>query len=103
MTQTERRRGEYAPLRPRKVDRIDIAVIVTLCTPVVLIAAILAFLSGCVTTELQTERVHMTRTSVLSDVEVEATMSADGTITVRERQAQDAAGRLIDRIPVVTP
>jgi hypothetical protein len=45
----------------------------------------------------------MTRTSVLSDVEVEATMAADGSISVRERQAQDAAGRLIDRIPVVTP
>jgi hypothetical protein len=103
VTSAERRRGEYAPLRPRKPDRIDIAVIVTLCTPVVLIAAILAFLSGCVTTKLQTERVTMTRTSVLSDVEVEATMAADGSISVRERQAQDAAGRLIDRIPVVTP
>jgi hypothetical protein len=103
MTQTERRRGEYAPLRPRKPDRIDIAVIVTLCTPVVLIAAILAFLSGCVTTELQTGSVTMTRTSVLSDVEVEATMSADGSISVRERQGQAVAEGLVDAVPVVTP
>ncbi len=103
VTSAERRRGEYAPLRPRKPDRIDIAVIVTLCTPVVLIAAILAFLSGCVTTELQTGSVTMTRTSVLSDVEVEATMAADGSITVRERQGQAVAEGLVGAVPGVTP
>jgi hypothetical protein len=102
-TQTERRRGEYAPFRPRKPDRIDMAVIVTLCMPVVLLAAILAFLTGCVTTELQTGSVTMTRTSVLSDVEVEATMAADGSITVRERQGQAVAEGLVGAVPGVTP
>jgi hypothetical protein len=39
----------------------------------------------------------------LSDVEVEATMSADGSISVRERQGQAVAEGLVGAVPVVTP
>lgn len=103
VTQTERRRVEYGPRHPDPDPPLGVWEFLGVIGTCILVLAVVAALAGCVTTELQTKRVHMTRTSVLSDVEVEATMSADGSISVRERQAQDAAGRLIDRIPVVTP
>lgn len=64
--------------------------------------ALTALMAGCVSTEFATDKMHVTRTSVFSDVQVEATMSADGSITVKERQAQTATEALIERIPVVS-
>ncbi len=68
-----------------------------------LLALVVLSASACVSTEFQTDKMHVTRTSVFSDVQVEATMAADGSITVKERQAQTATEALIERIPVVAP
>lgn len=98
------RRNVYAP---RKLDTAtEWSVLLGLFGTLggcLLVATLVAAMVGCVSTEFETATAKLSRTSVLSDVDVEATMAADGTITVRETQSQDAAGKLIDRIPVVAP
>ena len=100
----QRRRAEF---RPRKLDpHIDGLSVLELAGVLVASLAVIVLLSvmsGCVSTEFASGQTTVTRTSILSDVQVEATLGADGSITVKETQAQDAMGKLIDRIPAVTP
>jgi hypothetical protein len=111
VTQTERRRVRYEPYRTHAFDDHShdpsvgpaLRLVLVIAGALGLIVAMGLGLTGCITTELQTDRVTMTRTSVLSDVEVEATMAADGSILVRERQGQAVAEGLVGAVPVVTP
>ena len=79
----ERRRGPYSRralgLR-RKASWTDIALIVGVLTMALML------LPACVTTELTSAGVTISRTSVLSDVELEASIDREGRMHIRERQ-----------------
>ena len=94
----ERRRGPYSRralgLR-RSSSWTEIALIVGLLT----LAMVL--LPGCVTTELTSAGVTISRTSVLSDVELEASIDREGRMSIRERQGQAVAEGLAGALPGV--
>ncbi len=99
----ERRRGPYRPKPTGAEDVVspwEFISVITLCVCALLVVSLMA---GCVSTEFATDRVTVSRVSLFSDVNVEATMGADGSITVKERQAQTAVEAAISRIPLVTP
>lgn len=99
----ERRHGPYRP-KPASTDDVvtpwEFLRVISLCVGGLLLVS---WLAGCVSTEFATDRVTVSRVSVFSDVNVEATMTPDGGITVKERQAQTAVEAAISRIPVVAP
>lgn len=96
----ERRRGPYSRralgLR-RKASWTEIGLIVGLMW------LALVLLSGCVTTELTSAGVTISRTSVLSDVELEASIGPAGEMSIRERQGQAVAEGLAGAVTGVAP
>ena len=95
----ERRRGPYSRralgLR-RSSSWTEIALIVGVLT------LAMALMPGCVTTELTSAGVTISRTSVLSDVELEASIDREGRMRIRERQGQAVAEGLAGALPAIS-
>jgi hypothetical protein len=100
----ERRRMEYPrhAIPRRRWDRIDSAVVSVLMLLALVVVAPLLLL-GCVTTELTSAGVTISRTSVLSDVELEASIGPKGEMSIRERQGQAVAEGLAGALPRIAP
>lgn len=87
----ERRRGPYARRNAGLYREVDLTTALGAILLPVVIACIVGMLTGCVTTELTSQGVTISRTSVLSDVELEASIGPKGEMAIRERQGQAVA------------
>ena len=99
----ERRRGPYSRRNAGLYREVDLPTFLGAILLPALIACIVGAMTGCVTTELTSAGVTISRTSVLSDVELEASIDREGCMSIRERQGQAVAEGLAGAITEVAP
>ena len=97
----ERRRGPYSRRNAGLYRAVDLPTFLGAILLPVLIACAVGMMTGCVTTELTSAGVTISRTSVLSDVELEASISPEGRMSIRERQGQAVAEGIAGALPGV--